>query len=119
MVRHILFEACAPDLSVIEAITKDTSSWTSDDMSFIIEKTLIVSWMEAMLSYRAWYNRVKFDYSVSIMDLLDPPAFPAFVFKPNAKDQLHKLNRYGRLFRAYDLVRLQQPPILIGLVGRG
>lgn len=61
-----------------------------------------------MIEYVSWYSRMSVDLWQPVEVLLDPPAA---CFTPERKDQLSKYNKYGLLFRCYDLVRERSPPL--------
>lgn len=114
MVREMLLESCAPDWRHAERIAADIDA-LDDDTGLLIERKLMVSWAYSMIKYLDWYQRARFDYSVPISSLLDPPAY---VFKPQSKDPLLKFHKYGRLFKCYDLIRTRRAPLEIELTHR-
>ncbi|KAJ8614178.1 hypothetical protein MRB53_036310 [Persea americana] len=114
-VRWFLIESCEPDWSFSEKLMKSLEGNVSEDTQFLIERKMVAHWMESMLAYYKWYLNALSDYSISCDVLLDPPAF---VFRPARKEQLNKFHKYGRMFRAYDLVRQEPVPLPLGEIPR-
>lgn len=112
MVRQMLFESCNPDWDFMQRMARNLHQQLDDEAIFLTEHTMVYHWMRTALEYEKWYIRAKVDYdSITTEDLLDPPAF---VFRPDRKDQLMKFFKNGRLFRCYDLIRQQKPPLPLG-----
>ena len=74
----------------------------------LTEELTIKWWVKSMIEYVSWYSRMSVDLWQPVEVLLDPPAA---CFTPERKDQLSKYNKYGLLFRCYDLVRERSPPL--------
>lgn len=69
---------------------------------------------QGLRSVRLVVCRASSSYDVGVVKLLDPPAV---VFRPGRKEQLHKFHKYGRMFKAYDLIRVRTVSLPTGDVG--
>jgi hypothetical protein len=114
MVRFMLWESCQESLKPLEQVALSLESTYGEDICYLAEAKMLKSWLVSCQGYVQWHSRAAMDYSITIDNLLDPPAA---VFRPDRKDQLNKDFQYGRLFRCYDLVRSMRKPL--PLEGRG
>ena len=94
MVRQMLLDSCNPDWDFMQRMAEDLSHQLDDDTIFFTEHSLVYHWVHSALEYEKWYISAKIDFSVTALDLLDPPAF---VFRPDRKDQLRLFFKYGRI----------------------
>lgn len=91
-------------------MASDLEKQLDEDTLLLTE--MLKHWLSSCVSYLEWYTRACVDFSITAFDLLDPPAV---VFRPDRKDQLSKIfDNVGRMFRCYDLIRTQRPPLPIG-----
>lgn len=89
-------------------MASDLSHQLDDDTIFFTEHSLVYHWVHSALEYEKWYIRAKIDFSVTALDLLDPPAF---VFRPDRKDQLTKF--LGSL----GAIRQREAPLPLDAIG--
>lgn len=115
MVRQFLYANCAPKWNSVEKISSDLQSvfdrsglGNVEEAEYLTEELTIKWWVKSMIEYVSWYSRMSVDLWQPVEVLLDPPAA---CFTPERKDQLSKYNKYGLLFRCYDLVRERSPPL--------
>ena len=92
-------------------ICTDLQSRLDDDAQFLVERMMISHWVISLSRYCAWWNSASIDYSLPVEAFLDPPVA---CFNPERKDQLTKFDKYGLMFKCYDLIRQKAPPISIG-----
>lgn len=99
MVRQFIIERVQPkDFNEDEIDSIRTFYCDDEDNMF---ERFLSSWVQMHLNYLSWYARVLLDYSVPLEELLSPPVVPAARSSRNVLIQ-----RYGLLFRCYDLVSL-------------
>ena len=55
------------------------------------------------------------DFTIPVSVILDPPLVS---FAPERMDQMRELQRYGLMYRVYDMIRAQEAPRPIGPLGR-
>lgn len=108
MVRQYLIEACAPENSYLHRIADDIDQKLSEDTGLLVEKLMIRYWVLSCCEYYCWYAKPSVDYSITIEQLLDPPAV---CFRPERKDPFSQFHKYGLMFRCYDLIRSRAAPL--------
>lgn len=74
MVRQYLLEACAPDTGFIDRLADDIQDKMSEDAGFLIEKLMLQYLVLSCLEYSFWYSKALVYYSITIDQLLEPPA---------------------------------------------
>ncbi|GMP29853.1 hypothetical protein CsSME_00004784 [Camellia sinensis var. sinensis] len=106
MVRWMLVESCRPNWGYVERLMDDLSRRLDDDALLLTEQ-LELRWC-SLVKYCKWYYEASVDYTRPIEVFLAPPAA---CFHPERKDQLMKFNKYGLIFRCYDLIRQRSAPL--------
>lgn len=105
MVRQMLLESCSPDWDFMVRLVEDLDPQLDEDTLLFTETILLKQWMEFCLEYMKWYSKAKIYFSITAIDLLDPPAV---VFRPDRKD---KFSTILKQFRCYDLIRTHRAPL--------
>lgn len=108
MVRWMLVESCRPNWGYVERLMDDLSRRLDDDALLLTEQLELRWWVHSLVKYCKWYYEASVDYTRPIEVFLAPPAA---CFHPERKDQLMKFNKYGLIFRCYDLIRQRSAPL--------
>jgi hypothetical protein len=118
MVRGLLLDRLKPDSNFINKLRSDGFD-VYEYCSALVEYFLLKHWLASIVDYCEWYYSVAQNPSTPLDVLLDPPAS---CLRPNRKNKANReieFQKFGLIFRYYDLVRTQSAPLAIRLATKG
>nr|DAB41751.1 TPA_inf: RNA-dependent RNA polymerase [Erigeron breviscapus mitovirus 1]DAB41752.1 TPA_inf: RNA-dependent RNA polymerase [Erigeron breviscapus mitovirus 1] len=112
MVRWFLLKAAKPRDLDEESVSMLRCFWKGHEETL---ERFLVSFMQSHLRYLKWYCEILLDYERPLEDLLKPPISSCKIDR--AKDDSFVVQRFGLIFKCWDLLRSVEAPLPLGSSG--